>query len=276
MLNIRRRPGRADAGTAAACAAKMPSVIKAMRNRIEQEQARVRPERQIHAVRSVHLKLLARGVPARQQGPGKETGTSDGEPAAKGIKLGVQASTKPLSAPAGPRSDGRSRCHGNPGHAGGTFRQLNADTAFRCRFRRPRWPLVADLRVEQHHLQYLGVGNTFAVATRNLPTGWGALSIRLRSVYESAWPMTWNCGASRPRPSWTPNCVSANAALRAASGRSTASSRPPPAWKSASPNRGRRGRTQRLDNHLLQLTEAHGIWPKIRPRSSTTISFAVA
>ena len=71
----------------------------------------------------------------------------------------------------------------------GTFRQLNAEFGFSLQV--PAAPQLQEFgdeiaRIEQGHLQYLGMGNTLKLLQPEFAERLGrALSIRLRSVYES-------------------------------------------------------------------------------------------
>jgi hypothetical protein len=172
---------------------KNTSVIKHMRSRIEQEQRDFDVSgARIHAVRSVHLKLL------REVFTLLGTGTLKDEMAEltaalrqPGIKLGVKkayASTFDRLR-AGLQTAQKTSAE-IQSMLTGTFRQLNAEYGFSLQA--PREPDLAryerdlDL-VERSHNQYLGVGNAFRLAQPEFADRLvRALATRLRVVYESA------------------------------------------------------------------------------------------
>ncbi len=169
------------------------SVIKHMRSRIEQEQTEFDISgSRIHAVRSVHLKLL------REVFTLLGTTTLKAEMAEltaalrqPGIKLGIK---KAYSATFERLREGLRKSQSTSGEIQsmltGTFRQLNAEYGFSLQA--PREPDLAryerdlDL-VERSHMQYLGVGNAFRLAQPEFADRLvRALATRLRVVYESA------------------------------------------------------------------------------------------
>ena len=168
-------------------------VIKAMRARIAQEQADFDAAGvKIHAVRSVHLKLLREifgllgPVNLRQEMAHLTASLNQ-----KGFKLGIKRSY-------GDTFD-RLRANLQQVHAKGleihtmlvaTFMQLNTEYGFSLQV--PDEPQVAsylselDL-IERSHLQYLGIGNAFRLAQPEFAQQVvRALSTRLRGVYETA------------------------------------------------------------------------------------------
>ena len=169
------------------------AVIKHMRSRIEQEQADFDVSgARIHAVRSVHVKLL-RDVfhllgTNTQRSEMAELTTALRQP---GIKLGVRkayASTfERLRAGLGKAQTTSAEIHSM---LTGTFRQLNAEYGFSLQA--PREPDLArherDLDLlERSHNQYLSVGNIFRLARPEFADRLvRALGTRLRVVYESA------------------------------------------------------------------------------------------
>jgi hypothetical protein len=172
---------------------KNTSVIKHMRSRIEQEQGDFDVSgARIHAVRSVHLKLLRDvfallGASTLKKEMAELT-TALRQP---GIKIGVKKAYS--------ETFNRLRAGLRTAQAAsaeiqtmltGTFRQLNAEYGFSLQA--PREPDLAryerdlDL-VERSHNQYLGVGNTFRLAQPEFADRLvRALATRLRVVYESA------------------------------------------------------------------------------------------
>ena len=172
---------------------KNTSVIKHMRTRIEQEQGDFDVcGARIHAVRSVHLKLL------REVFTLLGTVTLKAEMAEltdalrqPGIKLGVK---KAYASTFERLRAGLRKAQTTSGEIQsmltGTFRQLNAEYGFSLQA--PKEPELAryerdlDL-VERSHMQYLGVGNAFRLAQPEFADRLvRALATRLRVVYESA------------------------------------------------------------------------------------------
>jgi hypothetical protein len=172
---------------------KNTSIIKHMRSRIEQEQGDFDVSgARIHAVRSVHLKLL------RELFTLLGTATLKAELAElthalrqPGIKFGVK---KAYSATFGKLRAGLRNAQSTSGEIQnmltGTFRQLNAEYGFSLQA--PREPDLARFEqeldlVERSHVQYLGVGNTFRLAQPEFADRLvRALATRLRVIYETA------------------------------------------------------------------------------------------
>jgi len=168
-------------------------VIKAMRARIAQEQADFDAAGvKIHAVRSVHLKLLREifgllGPLNLRQEMAQLTAALN----QKGFKLGIKRSY-------GDTFD-RLRVNMEQVHVKGleihtmliaTFMQLNTEYGFSLQA--PDEPQVASYvnelgLIERSHLQYLGIGNAFRLAQPEFAQAVvRALSTRLRGVYETA------------------------------------------------------------------------------------------
>ena len=168
-------------------------VIKNMRSRIAQEQAEFDAAGvKIHAVRSVHLKLLREIFnllgPVNLKREMAQLTTSLNQ---KGFKLGIKRSY-------GETFDGL-RANLRLVHANGleihtmlvaVFLQLNTEYGFSLQV--PEEPQVdtylgeLDL-IERSHLQYLGIGNAFRLALPEFAQQVvRALSTRLRGVYETA------------------------------------------------------------------------------------------
>jgi hypothetical protein len=169
------------------------SVIKHMRSRIEQEQGDFDVSgARIHAVRSVHLKLL-RDVFTLLGTTKLKAEMADLTNALRqpGIKLGVR---KAYTTTFDRLRQGLRTAQTTSGEIQsmltGTFRQLNAEYGFSLQA--PREPDLAryerdlDL-VERSHNQYMGVSNTFRLAQPEFADRLvRALATRLRVVYESA------------------------------------------------------------------------------------------
>ncbi len=172
---------------------KNTSVIKHMRARIEQEQGDFDASgAKIHAVRSVHLKLL------REVFSLLGTSTLKAEMAdltsalrQPGIKLGVRkAYAQTFDRLRAGLRKAQSTSAEIQTMLTGTFRQLNAEYGFSLQA--PREPELAryerdlDL-VERSHNQYLGVGNALRLAQPEFADRLvRALATRLRVIYESA------------------------------------------------------------------------------------------
>jgi hypothetical protein len=172
---------------------KNTSVIKHMRARIEQEQADFDASgSKIHAVRSVHLKLLRDvfdllGTATLK----KEMSQLTTALRAPGLKLGVR---KAYGRTFDRLREGLRKAEKISGEIQtmltGTFRQLNAEYGFSLQA--PREPDLAryerdlDL-VERSHNQYLGVSNALKLAQPEFADRLvRALATRLRVIYESA------------------------------------------------------------------------------------------
>jgi hypothetical protein len=192
-INTRRRDIAEQMVELKGLRGKNMSVIRHMRARIEQEQGDFDASgAKIHAVRSVHLKLL--------QGVFELLGTNtlknemaDLTQALRqpGIKLGVR---KAYGQTFERLRLGLAKAQSLSGEIQsmltGTFRQLNAEYGFSLQA--PREPDLAryerDLdMVERSHNQYLGMGNVLRLAQPEFADRLvRALATRLRVVYESA------------------------------------------------------------------------------------------
>jgi hypothetical protein len=193
VINMRKRDLTEQLMELNSLQGKNATVIKHMRNRISNEQAEFdQGGAKIHAVRSVHLKLLREvfgilGSTAMK----KEMAQLTGALMQKGLKLGVKRAY----------GDTFDRLRANlqkvqslsgeiQSMLAGTFRQLNAEHGFSLQV--PTEPQVVryveDLNgVERSHLQYLGLGNAFRLAQPEFADRLvRALSTRLRGIHESA------------------------------------------------------------------------------------------
>lgn len=193
VLGIRRRDLAEQMVELKGLRGKNTSVIKHMRARIEQEQADFDASgAKIHAVRSVHLKLLRDvfdllGTATLKTEMGELT-TALRTP---GLKLGVR---KAYGRTFDRLREGLRRAEKISAEIQtmltGTFRQLNAEYGFSLQA--PREPDLAryerdlDL-VERSHNQYLGVSNALKLAQPEFADRLvRALATRLRVIYESA------------------------------------------------------------------------------------------
>lgn len=172
---------------------KNSAVIKNMRSRISQEQAEFDlGGAKIHAVRSVHMKLLrdvfsVLGPVALKQEMKQLTNVLQ----QKGLKLGVKnAYVEAFEQLRASMRQVQSITAEIQSMLAATFRQLNAEHGFALQA--PIAPLMDsylhDLEmVERSHLQYLGLGNAFRLAQPEFADRLvRALSTRLRGIHETA------------------------------------------------------------------------------------------
>jgi hypothetical protein len=193
VIGIRRRDLSEQMMELRGLRGKNANVIKHMRSRIEAEQAEFDSSGQrIHAVRSVHLKLLREVFSALGNATLRAELRQLNEALRQpGIKLGARKAYS--------ETFGRLRnIFGHTKQLNGeihnmlstSFRQLNAEFGFALQM--PREPELAryqnDLEaVERSHIQYLGFGNTFRLAQPEFADRLvRALATRLRVVFESA------------------------------------------------------------------------------------------
>lgn len=193
LINIRRRDLSEQMLELRGLRGKNTTVIKHMRSRIEVEQTEFDTSgARIHAVRSVHLKMLREVFAALGSATLKAELRQLSEALrAPGIKVGVKKAY----------SDTFARLRDGLHHAQSinteiqtmlstSFRQLNSEFGFSLQT--PREPELAryerdlDL-VERSHLQYLSLGNVIKLARPEFADRLvRALSTRLRVIYESA------------------------------------------------------------------------------------------
>lgn len=193
VINIRKRDLTEQMMELKGLQGKNATVIKHMRSRISQEQAEFDlGGAKIHAVRSVHLKLLREvfgilGSTALK----KEMAQLSAALLQKGLKLGVKrAYGETFDRLRGNLQKVQTLCGEIQAMLGATFRQLNGEHGFSLQA--PAEPQMAqylsDLdMVERSHIQYLGIGNAFKLAQPEFADRLvRALSTRLRSVHEMA------------------------------------------------------------------------------------------
>jgi hypothetical protein len=192
-INVRRRDLAEQMLELKGLRGKNTSVIKHMRSRIEQEQRDFDASgARIHAVRSVHTKLLhdvftMLGTAALKSEMAELTDALR-QP---GIKVGVRkAYSGTFERLRTTLQKAQATSAEIQSMLTGTFRQLNAEYGFSLQA--PREPELAryerdlDL-VERSHMQYLGVSNAFRLAQPEFADRLvRALATRLRVVYESA------------------------------------------------------------------------------------------
>ena len=192
-LHIRRRDLAEQMDELRGLRGKNASVIKHMRSRIEQERAEFDTSgAKIHAVRSVHLKLLREvfnllGTPTLK-GELAELTTALKQP---GIKFGVK---KAYGQTFSRLRDGLQKSQVTSGEIHSmlmaSFKQLNAEFGFSLQA--PKEPELTrfstDMElIERSHIQYLGVSNVLKLSQPDFAERLvRALSTRLRVVYESA------------------------------------------------------------------------------------------
>jgi hypothetical protein len=192
-INIRRRDLAEQMIELKGLRGKNTSVIRHMRARIEQEQGDFDVSgAKIHAVRSVHLKLLKEMFNLLGTSTLKaEMGELTSALRQPGIKLGVR---RAYTLTFDRLRAGLQRAQATSGEIQsmltGTFRQLNTEYGFSLQA--PKEPDLAryarDLElVERSHNQYLGVANALRLAQPEFADRLvRALGTRLRLVYESA------------------------------------------------------------------------------------------
>jgi len=193
VINIRRRDLTEQMMELTGLRGKNSAVIKNMRARISQEQTEFdMGGAKIHAVRSVHMKLLRNVFSVL--GPvalKKEMVQLTGVLQQKGLKLGVKRAygetfdrlrenlkqIQSISAEIQTMLEA-------------TFRQLNAEHGFSLQAQTapPMEVYLHDLElVERSHLQYLSIGNAFRLAQPEFSDRLvRALSTRLRAIHEAA------------------------------------------------------------------------------------------
>ncbi len=193
VINIRRRDLSDQLSELKGLQGKNASVIKHMRVRISQEQAEFDlGGARIHAVRSVHLKLLREvfgilGSTALK----KEMAQLTEALQQKGLKLGVKrAYGETFTRLRASMARVQAITNEIQSMLGASFRQLNAEHGFSLQV--PAEPSMQVYLhglelVEQNHLQYLGIGNAFRLAQPEFADRLvRALATRLRSIHETA------------------------------------------------------------------------------------------
>jgi hypothetical protein len=192
-LNIRRRDLAEQMIELKGLRGKNTSVIRHMRSRIEQEQRDFDVSgAKIHAVRSVHLRLLREVFALLGTATLKaEMAELTKELRQPGIKLGVKrAYTLTFDRLREGLRKAQATSNEIQSMLTGTFRQLNAEYGFSLQ--PPKEPDLAryerDLElVERSHQQYLGIGNALRLAQPEFADRLvRALATRLRVVYEAA------------------------------------------------------------------------------------------
>ena len=192
-INIRRRDLAEQMLELKGLRGKNTSVIRHMRARIEQEQGEFDVSgAKIHAVRSVHLKLLREVFDLLGTSQLKvEMAELTSALRQRGIKLGVRrAYTLTFDRLRAALQKAQATSADIQSMLTGTFRQLNAEYGFSLQA--PKEPDLAryarDLElVERSHTQYLGVANSLRLAQPEFADRLvRALGTRLRVVYESA------------------------------------------------------------------------------------------
>ncbi len=193
VINIRRRDLAEQMMELKGLQGKNASVIKHMRMRISQEQSEFDLSgAKIHAVRSVHLKLLRDVFDSLSGSALKgEMAQLNATLHQKGLKFGVKkAYTETFDRLRTVFQRVQSLCTDIQSMLAATFRQLNGEHGFSLQA--PPVPQLAtfvqDLNmVERGHLQYIGVANTFRLAQAEFADRLvRALATRLRTIHEAA------------------------------------------------------------------------------------------
>ena len=192
-LHIRRRDLAEQMTELRSLRGKNATVIKHMRTRIEQERAEFDTSgSRIHAVRSVHLKLLhdvfdLLSTPTLRV----ELATLTAMLKQPGIKLGIKkAYSQTFTRLAQSLQQAQSLSDDIQAMLSASFRQLNTEFSFSLQL--PKEPallrFMTDLKtVERSHLQYLGVTNVLKLSQPEFSERLvRALATRLRVVYETA------------------------------------------------------------------------------------------
>lgn len=193
VINIRKRDLDEQMMELKGLQGKNVSVIKNMRSRISLEQSEFDlGGAKIHAVRSVHLKLLREvfGILGPKSLKMEMAQLTDAL-TQKGIKLGVK---KAYGETFGRLRSNLQKVQTLSGDIqamlSATFRQLNGEYGFSLQA--PAEPQMAryfsDLdMVERSHIQYMGIGNVFKLAQPEFSDRLvRALSTRLRGIHEAA------------------------------------------------------------------------------------------
>jgi hypothetical protein len=193
VIGIRRRDLQEQMMELRGLRGKNANVIKHMRSRIETEQAEFDDSGQrIHAVRSVHLKLLREVFTAlgtsTLRAELRQLNDAMRQP---GIKLGARRAYSETFNRLREIFVHTKQLNGEIHNMLATsFRQLNAEFGFSLQT--PREPELAryqnDLEaIERSHVQYLGLGNAFRLAQPEFADRLvRALATRLRVIFESA------------------------------------------------------------------------------------------
>lgn len=192
-IHIRRRDLAEQMDELRGLKGKNASVIKQMRARIEQEQTEFDTSgAKIHAVRSVHLKLLREvfhllGAPTLKSELAELTQTIK-QPGIKfGVKKAYGQTFERLRAALQKAQAISGEIHNM---LMASFKQLNTEFGFELQAptvpELPRFENDLNL-IERSHLKYLGVSNIFRLSQADFSERLvGALATRLRVVYESA------------------------------------------------------------------------------------------
>lgn len=193
VINIRKRDLTEQMMELRGLQGKNVSVIKNMRSRISQEQAEFDlGGAKIHAVRSVHLKLLREvfGILGPKTLKAEMAQLTEAL-VQKGLKLGVKkAYGETFDRLRGNLQKVQSLTGEIQSMLSATFRQLNGEYGFSLQA--PAEPQMerfsSDLdMVERSHIQYLGIGNVFKLAQPEFSDRLvRALSSRLRGIHETA------------------------------------------------------------------------------------------
>jgi hypothetical protein len=193
VINIRRRDLTEQLDELKGLQGKNANVIKHMRARITQEQAEFDLSgARIHAVRSVHLKLLREIFQLLGASHLKEEMAQlTTELQQKGLKLGVKATYAATFARLRAGLDRvQVLCAEIQSMLAASFRQLNAEQGFSLQS--PGVPELGSYvhgleQAQKNHLQYMGLGNALKLAQPEFADRLvRALATRLRTIHETA------------------------------------------------------------------------------------------
>jgi len=244
VINIRKRDLTEQMMELEGLQGKNASVIKHMRTRISQEQAEFDlGGAKIHAVRSVHLKLLREvfgmlGATALKAEMAQLTRRLH----AKRPEAGRRSvpTVKPLTVCAPTCKECSRLTREIQSMLGGHVPSAQRRTRFfACK--RPPSRSMAPVPQRPRLWPSAATCSTWVLAMRSSLAQpefadrlVRALSTRLRAIHEVGFGAMWSCGASRPLPNWMPSCVSVVVTSAAALRPLTASSKPRGVWMTAS------------------------------------------
>lgn len=193
VIHIRRRDLDEQLLELTGLRGKNVTVVRSMRTRIEQEQREFDTSMgKVHAVRTVHLKLLQEVIEILDPSALKsEMANLVRILRQSGIKLGVRKAYADTFVRLRTCVERAQKVSLEiQGMLEGTFKQLNAEYSFSLQA-----PLVPNLevyltdlsRIEESHLQYMGVSNILKLSQEDFVRRLvRALDTRLRTVFESA------------------------------------------------------------------------------------------
>ena len=193
VINIRRRDLDDQMLELRSLRGKNASVMDAMRRRIEHEQLEFEESLfKIHALRSVHLKLLRHAQdPLGARALQSHLGGLSSALQQKGLKLGIRKQYLTLfESLRAALVQAEAAVQDIQAMLGGTFKQLNAEFGFSLQV--PPAPLLGGFQqeldqIESSHLRYLGVSSALRLAQSEFSARLArTLALRLRTVLDTA------------------------------------------------------------------------------------------